>query len=296
MIDPKFDKKCIVFTVDAEYLKFCYLAIESLINTYNENKCLDIIIFYTDGENSATKIIENLQTERVSIRFLDISEQLKDFHPDCSILPIPTYYRIFIPKILSKYEKVLYLDVDIIVTKDISELFDLDLNGSPVGVIPDLTNKLRFTEKPNGIRDMYFNAGVLLMDIYHCKGFDLYNKCMDMIKKSSKIIGQDNAVLCCVLYGNVYQLPIEYNCPVWVLTNIKGKYTLEEMISRVGKKFSSNITEFWKDPSIIHFGGITKKVKPWYNNEGVIAFDHFWWDAASKSPFYNEFLAMREGQ
>jgi len=38
-----------------------------------------------------------------------------------------TYYRLDLPDLLSKDKKIIYLDVDIVVNGDISELIEIDL-------------------------------------------------------------------------------------------------------------------------------------------------------------------------
>jgi lipopolysaccharide biosynthesis glycosyltransferase len=63
---------------------------------------------------------------------------------------------------------VLYLDSDIIIHGDITELFEMDLLGFPFGAVPDA-----LTDKDREIRTKialdgnahYFNGGVLLIDL-----------------------------------------------------------------------------------------------------------------------------------
>lgn len=92
---------------------------------------------------------------------------------DSSALPLTTYLRIFAPYLVPKEaKKVLYLDVDMIVLKDISALWNTDLKGKTIGAVQancktigsswgGIPNYKELGLNPN---DKYFNAGLLLID------------------------------------------------------------------------------------------------------------------------------------
>ncbi|MBQ3442117.1 MAG: hypothetical protein IJG33_02605 [Selenomonadaceae bacterium] len=66
---------------------------------------------------------------------------------------IGTFYRLFVPFVLPEtIEKAIYLDGDIIVNLDIKELWQIDLEDKPLGVV-NYHPKTR-----------WFNAGVLFMN------------------------------------------------------------------------------------------------------------------------------------
>ena len=67
-----------------------------------------------------------------------------------------TYFRFFATAVVES-EKVLYLDSDIIVTGDLSTLFEIDLKGYSIGAVDDV---YAYEGRKSG-----FNAGVLLMDV-----------------------------------------------------------------------------------------------------------------------------------
>lgn len=79
------------------------------------------------------------------------SSILKDYRLPFEGLSYATFFRYFIPKYVSEV-RVLYLDSDIIVRKQIDELWDLDLTGISLVAVRD---------------DFYtpiFNAGFLLIN------------------------------------------------------------------------------------------------------------------------------------
>ena len=89
---------------------------------------------------------------------------------------IGTLLRLFIPEVLDNINKVIYLDCDVIVTLDIAELWEIDLEDYPLAACPDpdfprslglkyyipKIKKLYHHLLP---RTPYFNAGVLILNL-----------------------------------------------------------------------------------------------------------------------------------
>lgn len=115
---------------------------------------------------------------------------------DNSSYPMNIYFRFFIPFFVpDDVEKVLYLDVDMIVQKDITELFEVDLNNYVVGAVLD-PRILTFDNSWGGILNYkalglpgdtkYFNTGLLLMNIPKWKEFNVTEKIMKCIYDNRK--------------------------------------------------------------------------------------------------------------
>lgn len=116
-----------------------------------------LVKFYNVEENFKDKIT-------------DIENKLSDFCKEH--FGIASIYRILIPQILSTdIDKVIYLDSDVVVNLDISELYHISLYDKPLGAIPEELNGVA----PYGVFDVckrgyvndkeYFNSGVLLMNL-----------------------------------------------------------------------------------------------------------------------------------
>jgi lipopolysaccharide biosynthesis glycosyltransferase len=82
------------------------------------------------------------------------------------------YFRLLLPELLPG-KRALYLDSDLLVLRDIGELWDTDLQGAPIGAVQELANPT--VGDPFGLpayRDLglpadqpYINSGVLLFDL-----------------------------------------------------------------------------------------------------------------------------------
>ncbi len=107
-----------------------------------------------------------------SIEFINIDVD-KEFesinYKNSEYISISTYNRLLIPQLKPALDKVLYLDVDIVVLGDIAELYSIDLENYALGAAWDKSRILYNTDtkEPMKLSDdyKYFNAGVLLIDI-----------------------------------------------------------------------------------------------------------------------------------
>lgn len=79
----------------------------------------------------------------MSIRFVNIKNiidttSINSFEQKKHI-SVAALYRLFLPWVLTEYDKVIYLDVDLIVCDNIGALYDIDLNDNLLGGCKDIT-------------------------------------------------------------------------------------------------------------------------------------------------------------
>ena len=124
----------IVFTCDNHYFKYTFVTIISIIENRKKNKEYDFFVLSEDISKENKQIAEKYLSayKGVSIRFINLENIEKDkFHLN-AYMTVSTYYRFYIPQLFRDFEKVLYLDSDLIVDNDISELLELELGeGHP---------------------------------------------------------------------------------------------------------------------------------------------------------------------
>ena len=99
---------------------------------------------------------------------LDAGLAVPDVPVGCPVTKA-TYYRFLLSEILPKSASLaLYLDCDIIINGDISELITTDLSRHAIGAIPDAWADLDApTRKKIGLPEgaHYVNAGVLIINL-----------------------------------------------------------------------------------------------------------------------------------
>ena len=176
-MNKKINKKEIIpvfFATDDNYVPFVHVSILSLLENGSKNYNYNIHIL-TEGltqenidglvntySNDCVKIIINNLTEKVKKHKNNMYSR---FYYSNAI-----YYRAYIPEMFPEYNRAIYLDCDIAVNGDISELYNMDLkNNFIAGAVCEVVRKnkifSKYSRKFLGINtDDYINSGVLLMD------------------------------------------------------------------------------------------------------------------------------------
>ena len=98
----------------------------------------------------------------VDVRVAEVATERLDAVPNRSIFPSVVFARLLIDEFLdASVQRVIYLDADVLVHRDVSPLFTLDLAGAPIAAVRDLHKRT-----PDGDPSRpYFNSGVLAIDI-----------------------------------------------------------------------------------------------------------------------------------
>ena len=185
-----------------------------------------------------------------------------------------TYYRIFIPNLFPQYNKVLYLDCDITVLADVSQLYNTQIHGYYVGAATEEVMQTfevfgNYVEQADGInRKDYFNAGILLINCRRWRNNLIAERFVDLLNRYKFRVVQDEDYLNVLCKGNVKKINLGWN---------KTSYKNDDFDD--------------KDLKIIHWK-ITWR--PWkYKN--VLYEEHFW-KYAKMTDFYDKLIQMRDSR
>ena len=164
-------------------------------------------------------------------------------------------------------EKVLYLDVDIIVKNNILELFNTDLENKALGAVMDFGDSDYIKNLKSNVEinpsHTYFNSGVLLIDCKKWKEQDISKKLFSIEKRyRGKLLCNDQDVLNKVFENDYKILP---------------------------QKFNALIVK--EDTVIRHY---YSKPKPWEIKQGIMNSNQLlsdielFWYYAQKTPYYEQ--------
>lgn len=232
-----------------------------LTSLFENNKELNFCIYIltehlSDRSKNELATLANSYNQRIEIITVD-SEILKN----CPIrqgdhVSIATYYRLLAPKLLpSNIEKILYLDCDMIIDSDITDLYNVDINGYPIAMSLDETffDDEKYQRLDYDKKYLYQNAGVALFNIKYWRDNNIVEKCFEYISNNAdKIIFHDQDTLNALLHKEIKQLPIKYNLQTGFLYNAYKKNYKNEI---------DDIMEAAMSPIIIHYTG---PGKPWF--------------------------------
>lgn len=215
--------------------------------------------------NKLQQIIEKYNTS-IILYFLDkqadIIKQL-----DLGNFHIATWYRIFIPYIM-ECKKVLYIDADILNLNSLEELFNIDMTNHFIAAAPDIakTDKNRNTAL-NIKNHVYFNAGVLLINVDNWIQNDCSNKILNIVKKYGKKLLLPDQDALNILFSpkdNTYYLDKKYNrVALWKEKNIKEKLAETVLLHFVQTKPWQEEWLYEKRPYIENLYAKYEALSPW---------------------------------
>lgn len=253
----------IVFICDSGYVIPTATAISSLLKFKKEETIYDITIVAVNMSDIDIKKFSLIKKKNVTINIIYIEKNLfQNLHSkEITNYGVSTtaLIKFLLPVLMNNYDKILYLDGDIIVKRDLSKLYTEKLDNLYAGVIRDIPQVL-YKKQVFGIKygKNYFNSGVMLLNVEQMRKDNITEKLIDTKKVlDSKLMDQD--IFNEVFGENVKQLSIEYNTLYVNLIRSKGKYTIDE-INKCYNTNYKNLEDIRRSSSIIHF---CSKDKPW---------------------------------
>ena len=264
------------FAVDNNYSTFLSVTLNSIMDNANPNFVYDCYVLDNGVHEIHKDIIEFQLKDNFHIVWVDMQQKLQKFEEKLHTRDYyskSTYFRLFIPNMFPQLDKALYLDSDIVVLGDISELYNTELNTNLVGGVTDSAVQntpifIDYVKEVVGVKDDkdYFNAGVLLMNLKQMREENFEDKFFDLLSKYTFTVAQDQDYLNAICLNRVQKIDVSWN--VMPIPN--------------------NIVKCEKI-NLIHFNMLWK---PWIFENTI--FEEFFWKYAKTSPFYKTILRFKE--
>ena len=286
----------IVFTCDDSYFKYTSVVIASLLTNQNKD-CryeINIISEYISQENQKLAEQQISKFPNFSLKFITLENFDADKFYLNSYMSVSTYYRFYIPQLFPQYERILYLDSDLIVDADISELASIDFEErlaicSPSPFVIDKIKEEKdkvfnetyfrnYLQIPDPLK--YFNAGVMLYNVKKMNEINITEKLFGALETIKEPLLQDQDILNSVLSRN------------GGVKLISSKYNMTKSYRITAKRiFLENMKEFFglsKKENWFYIYHYVGKDKPWMGKriDGLL-FEKY----AKKSPFFKEIFS-----
>jgi lipopolysaccharide biosynthesis glycosyltransferase len=240
----------IVTACDNAYVQHTGVFLKSLLAT-NPGVEFRLFILVPDDFIHRGSLERNLDPHRLEFLTVNLSETVS--LKVSEHISGATYFRLFIDRLPTDINRILYLDSDILITGPVNELWAVDLEeyelAAVTGVIfntdPSVRERLGMAATSK-----YFNAGVLLIDLVRWKNSRLGERALDFVLKYPDLVNRhDQDALNHVLNGHFKELPKEWNFQYGYIGHGQdGNYSADDIRNLDAAK-------------IIHF---TWKSKPWH--------------------------------
>ena len=286
----------VVFAADNNYVPMLTTTIDSMLANASKDYFYDIVVIEDGitGENKEQMAQYFSRYNDVSVRFFGAGALISGYDLTTSNEHISkeTYYRFLIQDILPYYGKVLYLDSDLIIEGDVSELFELNLGDNLLAAAHDVdymgnlnmhdgkrmeyTKEVLHMDNPFG----YFQAGVLVLNTAEMRKLHSVEEWLE-IASNPDYIYNDQDILNAHCQGRVKYLGYEWN----VMHDCGGRVSNVFSFAPASAFDAYNTSR--SGPKIIHYAGFEK---PWIMPECDFA-EHYW-KYARKTPFYEKLIAQ----
>ena len=299
-IHPKFENGiCVCFASDNNYAPYLAVTIKSLIENSSSNNYYEIYILNDNIEIFNKNRILEMANKNIYIKFIEINLYIKPNIKDKFYIwghfSRSAYSRFFIPIIFKHFEKILYLDCDLIILDDIAKLYNLKFFENELLLAAhDTIMRLNTLKKDNSFEFWqnhlknklklkniynYFQSGVLLFNIKKLIKYNYTQKCVDVLTQIVNPLYVDQDVLNVICEEKIRFIDLNWNIE-WCIPIYYSKEEIEF--------FEKNIYRFYEvynNPKIMHYCG---HEKPWTNPTYPKA--NLWWKYARMTDFYEEII------
>ncbi len=205
-----------------------------------------IELFVIDGgikKSTKSRIKKSLASKSLNISWVQPTEKLLDKLPLTDILTTATYYRLLIAQLIpTHFHKAIYLDTDVVVKGDLSQLWNIDIGDNYVLAVQDISQR----------SFKYFNSGVLVINLEKWRTDNTGSKVIEYIEQNrDSIRWLDQDGLNGVLAEKWGELDPRWN----------QMHAIHEYSSWTESPYEEDVyNDVLHNPYIVHF---TTPPKPW---------------------------------
>lgn len=247
------NKVPIVIAFTENYFVSASTFLTSLLKNSDDTNSFHVICLLTDvlPERLEYKLTK-LGGSRCTFEFINLMGKLDGIYVNPRYT-IAASYRLLLPEILPQYDKILYMDCDIIVQQDMAKLYnDTSVEGYYLAAVFEavLEHQIAYIKQLGCNPHYYFNSGVLIFNLQKMRANNMTDKFIDASKKEG-LQFPDQDVLNQLCQGHVIGLSPLYN-------SIRT-YFIPSYRSQFIRRYDEKIWIKLQEHSNIHYTGN----KPW---------------------------------
>lgn len=245
----------VALITDENYFVPAIVTIKSLLSMTERKvhiKCIVTENFRNDLNKWAEEIADEFPNSQVEFLYFDDS-RLKNVKTKWHISRA-AYVKIYLPSILSQWDKCIFLDSDLLVNEDIGLLWDTFACNKETKELAAVWNPGYYKDnKYMGLADneATFNSGIMIMNLHKMRENKATEKLETFIKKYNHLtMLNDQAAFNAVYKKNWTALPLRWNVQFLFFAKSNRAIGIEK----------NELDQLRNNPAIIHF---TTSSKPW---------------------------------
>lgn len=270
-----------------QYAEYAATTLLSVLKNMDKNRACHIYVLTEDISNKSQKKIEKLKkVHDFEITYLFLKDS--DFAV-LSGIKCPYYIsriaasRVLLPSLLPNLDKIVCIESDMIFRHDICELYDTNIGKNYIAAVEDFARKIHAKDLWNNIQDIYFNTGVMLVNLKKLRQINYIDLIKEHIQKNGyKYKLQEQCLLNDAYKGKIYRLNIKWN--------FYHEYYSDDLKRRIQfvPESETEYQDALTDPWVIHTPGADKFWQPHFNHPYKKEYMHLY----KSTPFYRFFRFM----
>ena len=274
---PNINYISISFCLDNIYILNAYVAMISILDNKNYFTYISFyLIVAEDFKKENIDLISSLYEQYDLFNITFIKTNLFKNVITFRYITKSAYYKLMIADLLPELNKIIYLDSDIIVYKDLFNLYNHNFKNKLILAAP-IFGAYNF----NNITKTY-NTGILLMNLQKMREINFTKKIKEILNNGftdTKYHLHDQAILNQFFYEYIGDLELDYNSRINLF-----KYNSKYYITNKEYYNYFNLINSENHPFIYHFTGPNKPITHKIKNSGD------WWYYARKGKYYQKIL------
>jgi lipopolysaccharide biosynthesis glycosyltransferase len=284
----------IASSVDENFLPFVGPVATSMGYFARADRPIDYRVFYDGPQTPTSQALDGFRAGPVTVRLVPAPEQFR-IYQGRSKMGVPTLVRLAADQALPDLDRVVFIDVDVLVRSDIGELFDIDMGHAPYAASVDTSmyawlhrqrtqgrhsseidvdKHLRDTiclERENWYT--YLNTGVAVMNLQRLRDEQFGARAVALLdERVDSLLWPDQDTLTLLLKDRTAPMPPEWNVLMDIIQLNRTDDLPDEIRPLVERQRA--------DPRIVHFAGPRK---PWEKST-LLPYGGVWWHFVRRSP------------
>ena len=270
-------KIVVVCSCDDNYVPYCGTMITSLFQNNKRNEVeVNVLSSYISSQNKDKfKNLADKYGQKINIVSINKEKFSKlPIGDKFTNISVETYFRLNMSKILNQYDKVLYLDCDMIIRHDLSELWNINLEGYAIAAVKDnlYMQQSNIERLGYSLMDSYYYAGLVLYYLAFLREVDFEQKVWNFVEANfDKIIYHDQDIINALCHGSFKDVSVRWN--------MLDVFLMDD--SHIVEENKEDLEQWIENPGIIHYSA---KYKPW-NVEGYHQYKDEFWKYVRLSPW-----------
>ena len=175
----------VAYAFDKNYHYITHVSMKSIMLSQKKETFINFFMLVSNITDEQRTVINKISEEHKNCKifFFDLGNHFKEFKITTNIWSTADFYRLKLVELLKGYKKVLYLDTDTLVYKDLTTIYNNDISGKYFIGMPEPKGKEWFINNSISFNN-FINTGVLLCNLEELQKDNILDKITEYIRNN----------------------------------------------------------------------------------------------------------------